>query len=161
MRNIRALPCLTAITLTTSLLCTTALAETIYKSIDAEGNVSFSSTPPAGVESQEIELQPGPTPAQQQQSVEAAQQLQEQSNELYQETVEDSSADAQEQADEQSDPEDQQDSVDAGDDADPVYVDGDYVDEPTRDDRIRDGVDDVREVVPRPVEAGHAAGRAR
>ena len=160
-RPMRALPRLAAITLATSLLCAPALAETIYKSVDAEGNVSFSSTPPAGVESQEIELQSGPTPAQQQQSVEAAQQLEQQSDELYQETVEDSSADAQEEPDVQYDPEDQQESGDAGDDGDPVYVGGDDMDERTRDERVRDGVDDVREVVPRPVEAGHAAGRAR
>ena len=67
MKNFRVRPYLTAITLSTTLLCIPALAETIYKSIDAEGNVTFSSTPPAGVEAQQIELQSGPSAAARQQ----------------------------------------------------------------------------------------------
>jgi hypothetical protein len=35
------------------------------------------------------------------------------------------------------------------------------VGDPDRNERVRDGVDDVRDVAPRPVEAGHAAGRTR
>ena len=164
MKNFRVRPCLTAITLATSLLCIPALAETIYKSIDAEGNVTFSSTPPAGVDAQQIELQAGPTPAQQQQSTEEEQNLETQSNEMYQETVEENPAEAQEQPEEQPVSEDQpvgEDQQDSGDDVDPVYVGDGYVDDSDRDERVRDGVDDVRDVAPRPVEAGHAAGRAR
>jgi len=163
MRHIRALPCLTAIALSASLLSAAALAETIYKSVDAEGNVTFSSTPPAGVEAQQIELQAGPTPAQQQQSTEEEQNLETQSNEMYQETVEENPAEAQEQPEEQPVSEDQQESGDADVEDNPVYVGDDYVGDPERDrdERVRDGVDDVRDVAPRPVEAGRAAGRAR
>lgn len=158
MKNFRVRLYLTAITLSTSLLCLPALAETIYKSIDAEGNVTFSSTPPAGVETQQIELQPGPTPAQQQQSTEEEQNLETQSNEMYQETVEENSAEAQEQPEEQPVSEDQQDS---GDDVDPVYVGDGYVGDPDRNERVRDGVDDVREVTPLPAEGRRPAGRVR
>jgi hypothetical protein len=161
MRNFHVLPRLTAITLATSLLCVPALAETIYKSIDAEGNVTFSSTPPAGVEAQQIELQPGPSPAAQQQSLEAEQNLEQQSNELYQEVT--PPPQEQEEPAVQQDTEYQQDSGDAAENEDPVYVDDGYAGNPERDrnERVRDGVDDVRDVAPRPVEAGHAAGRAR
>ncbi|MGB7934444.1 MAG: DUF4124 domain-containing protein [Gammaproteobacteria bacterium] len=160
MRHIRALPCLTAITLTTCLLCMPAMAETIYKSVDAEGNVTFSSTPPTGVEAQQIEMQPGPTPAQQQQSLEVEQNLETQSNEMYQET-EDSAAETQEEPAVQPDTEYQQDAGDAADNEDPVYVDDSYVDEPDRDERVRDGVDDVQEITPLPAEAHRPAGRVR
>jgi hypothetical protein len=159
MRNFHVLPRLTAITLATSLLCVPALAETIYKSIDAEGNVTFSSTPPAGVEAQQIELQPGPSPAAQQQSLEAEQNLEQQSNELYQEVT--PPPQEQEEPAVQQDTEYQQDSGDAADEDNPVYVGDGYVGDPDRNERVRDGVDDVRDVAPRPVEAGHAAGRAR
>ena len=82
-KNFRKLLCLTASTLISILLCGTAAAETIYKTVDAQGNVSFSNTPPPeGVEAQQIELQPGPTPAQQQQSIETEQNLETQSNEI-------------------------------------------------------------------------------
>jgi hypothetical protein len=158
MKNFRVRPYLTAITLSTTLLCIPALAETIYKSIDAEGNVTFSSTPPAGVDAQQIELQAGPTPAQQQQSTEEEQNLETQSNEMYQETVEENPAEAQEQPEEQPVSEDLQDS---GDDADPVYVGDGYVDDPERNERVRDGVDDVREVTPLPAEVRRPAGRVR
>jgi len=160
-KNFHSLPGLTAITLTTSLLCIPAMAETIYKSVDAEGNVTFSSTPPAGVEAQQIELQPGPTPAQQQRSLEAEQNLEAQSNEIPEEQP--ASEQEQEEPAVQQDTEYQQDSGDAADEDNPVYVGDGYVDdtERDRDERVRDGVDDVRDVAPRPAEAGHAAGRAR
>lgn len=155
MKNFRVLPCLTAMTLTTSLLCIPVMAEMIYKSVDAEGNVTFSSTPPAGVEAQQIELQPGPTHAEQQQSLEAEQNLEAQSNEIPEEQA------APEQEQEpvvQPDTEYQQD---AGDNEDPVYVDDGYVGDGDRDERVRDGVDDVREVQPLPAETHRPAGRVR
>jgi len=158
MKNFRVRPYLTAITLSTTLLCIPALAETIYKSIDAEGNVTFSSTPPAGVDAQQIELQAGPTPAQQQQSTEEEQNLETQSNEMYQETVEENPAEAQEQPEEQPDTEYQQDAVD---NEDPVYADDGYVDDVDRDERVRDGVDDVKEIEPLPAEIHRPAGRVR
>jgi Domain of unknown function (DUF4124) len=158
-KNFRTLPYLTAITLSTSLLCAAAMAETIYKSVDAEGNISFSNTPPpAGVEAQQIELQPGPTPAEQQQSTEQMQNLEEQSNAMYKEVT----APGQEQG--QEEPAVQQDTEyqhDAGENEEPVYGGDGYVDDTDRNERVRDGVEDVRDAVPRPVEAGHAAGRAR
>jgi hypothetical protein len=156
--NFLGVLCLTCMTMTTGLLPGVAAADTIYKSVDAEGNVTFSNTPPAGVEAQQINLQPGPTPAQQQQSIEEEQNLETQSNAI----PEEDSAPEQEQEEPvvQPDTEYQQD---AGDNEDPVYVDDGYAGDPDRDrdERVRDGVDDVREVVPLPAEAGHAAGRAR
>ncbi len=159
-KNFHTLPCLTAMTLTITLLCIPAMAETVYKTIDAQGNVSFSNTPPpAGVEAQQIELQPGPTPAQQQQSLEAEQNLEEQSNEIPEEQP--APEQEQEEPAVQQDTEYQQDSGDAADEDNPVYVGDGYVGDPDRNERVRDGVDDVRDVAPRPAEASHAAGRAR
>ena len=161
-KNFTTLPCLTAITLVSCLLCIPSVAETIYKSVDAEGNVTFSNTPPpTGVEAQQIQLQPGPTPAAQQQSLEAEQNLEEQSNELYQEVT--PPPQEEEEPAEQQDTEYQQGSSDVDDEDNPVYVGDGYVGDPERDrdERVRDGVDDVRDVAPRPAEAGHAAGRAR
>jgi hypothetical protein len=155
MRHIRALPCLTAIALSTSLLSVAAMAETIYKSVDAEGNVTFSSTPPAGVEAQQIELQPAPTQAEEQQSIEEMKNLEEQSNALDQEVT--PPPQEQEETAVQPDPEYQQD---AGDE-DPVYVGDGYVGDPDRNERVRDGVDDVREITPLPAEIHHPAGRVR
>jgi hypothetical protein len=77
---------------------------------------------------------------------------------MYQETVEENPAEAQEQPEEQPVSEDLQDS---GDDADPVYVGDGYVDDPERNERVRDGVDDVREVTPLPAEVRRPAGRVR
>jgi hypothetical protein len=39
-------------------------ADPIYRWVDANGNVSFSSTPPPGAAAQPVELPPSPTPAQ-------------------------------------------------------------------------------------------------
>ncbi|MGD2056391.1 MAG: DUF4124 domain-containing protein, partial [Gammaproteobacteria bacterium] len=145
------------ITLTISMPGIPAMAETVYKSIDAEGNVTFSSTPPAGAEAQQIELQSGPTPAQQQQSLEAEQKLEAQSNEI----PEDQSMPEQEQEEEpvvQPDTEYQQDAVD---NEDPVYADDGYADDVDRNERVRNGVDDVREIEPLPAEMHRPAGRVR
>ena len=47
-----------------ALLAVTAAAEQIYKSVDAEGNVTFSSEPPAdAVNVDEVKVQPGPSDA--------------------------------------------------------------------------------------------------
>ncbi|MGH8643056.1 MAG: DUF4124 domain-containing protein [Gammaproteobacteria bacterium] len=48
------------------LVCSSlACSETIYKSVDSEGRVSFSSKPPVGARQvEEIQIQPGPTAAQ-------------------------------------------------------------------------------------------------
>jgi Domain of unknown function (DUF4124) len=158
-KNVRTLPCLTAMTLTITLLCIPAVAETVYKSVDAEGNVTFSNTPPpAGVDVQQIELQPGPTPAAQQQSIEEEQNLEAQSNAIPEEES------APEQEQEQEEPAVQQDTEyqqDAGENEEPVYAGDGYVDDPDRDERVRDGVDDVREITPLPAEMHRPAGRVR
>ena len=150
--------CLTCITMTTGFLTGVAAADTVYKSVDAEGNVTFSSTPPTDVEAQKIELQPGPTPAQQRQSIEEEQNLETQSNTISEED----SAPEQEQEEPvvQPDTEYQQD---AGDNEDPVYVDDGYMGAPDRDrdERVRDSVDDVREVMPLPAEINRPAARVR
>jgi len=45
--------------------CSLACSEPIYKSVDSEGRVSFSSKPPAGARQvEQIQIQPGPTAAQ-------------------------------------------------------------------------------------------------
>jgi Domain of unknown function (DUF4124) len=155
MCNFRVLPCLTIITLAISVLSSPAMAETVYKSVDAEGNVTFSSTPPAGVEAEQIELQPGPTPAEQQQSLEAEQRLEAQSDEIPEQQA---APEQEEEAVVQPDTDYQQD---AGDDEDPMAVDDAYVGDVDRDERVRDGVDDVREIEPLPAEIHHPVERVR
>jgi len=50
-----------------ALLAGTAAAEQIYKSVDADGNVTFSSQPPAdALDVDEVKVQPGPSAAEQQ-----------------------------------------------------------------------------------------------
>ena len=162
-KNFRALPCLSAMALTTSLLCIPAMAETIYKSVDAEGNVTFSNTPPpAGASAQQIELPAGPTPTQQQESQQEEQNLENMANDT------DSGDNAgepppQEEQPVEQDTEYQQDSGNDGDDQDPVVVDDGYVDDRTRDEVARDRVDDRNEVTPGPGPAGvaHPEGRYR
>jgi hypothetical protein len=150
--------CLTCLTLTTGLLLDSAVAETIYKSVDADGNVTFSNIPPpAGVETQQLEIQPGPTPAQQRQSIETEQNLETMSNEIPVETP----AAEQEPPVVQPTTEYQQDSDDSEDNEAPVVVDEGYVGDPNRDERLRDGVDDVREVTPLPAVAPRPAARVR
>ena len=157
-KNFPKLLCLTAITLSAGPLLDTALAETIYKSVDAEGNVTFSNTPPThGVEAQTIELQPGPTPAQQQQSIQSEQNLETQSNEI---PVENSPAE-QQQPLVQPTTEYQQDSGDAGDDQEPVVVDDGYVGDRYQDERLREGVNEGIEGRPVPADVPHPAARVR
>ena len=156
--NFLGVLCLTGMTVTTGLV-PDATADTIYKSVDAQGNVTFSNMPPpAGVESQQVELPPGPTPAQQQQSIEEEQNLETQSDAI----PEEDSAPVQEQEGQVVQPvtEYPQDTADT---EDPVYVDDGYVGEPDRDrdERVRDGVDDRREVAPLPAETPRPAGRVR
>jgi hypothetical protein len=152
--NFLGVLCLTGMTVTTGLV-PDATADTIYKSVDAQGNVTFSNMPPpAGVESQQVELPPGPTPAQQQQSIEEEQNLETQSDAIPEEQT------APEQEQEEPVTEYQQDTVDT---EEPVYVDEGDVGDPERDrdERVRDGVDDAREVAPLPAEIHPPAGRVR
>jgi hypothetical protein len=152
--NFLGVLCLTGMTVTTGLV-PDATADTIYKSVDAEGNVTFSNMPPpAGVESQQVELPPDPTPAQQQQSIEEEQNLETQSDAIPEEDA------APEQEQEEPVTEYQQDTVDT---EEPVYVDEGDVGDPERDrnERVRDGVDDTRDVAPLPAEIHPPAGRVR
>jgi hypothetical protein len=159
-RNFRKLVGSTAIVLTSGLLAGAAVADTIYKSVDAQGNVTFSNTPPpAGVEAQQIELQPGPTPAEQQQSVEEEQNLEAQSNEI----PEEESAPEQEPEEPEVQPvtEYQQDAGESDDNEDPVVVDEGYVDDRARDEVARDRVEDPRAITPGPTGVYHPQGGMR
>lgn len=50
-------------------MATETVAQTIYRSVDKDGNVTYSSTPPSDAQiSQPVELAPGPTQAQQAQA---------------------------------------------------------------------------------------------
>ena len=152
-RHFRALLCLTTVTLATSLFPCVVGAETIYKSVDAQGNVTLSDTPPAqGADAQQIGIQPGPTPAQQQESIEAEQNLEKLSNEIPYGTP----AAGQSGPDVQPTTFNQQGS---GDDGDPAYVDGGYVGDGYRDERLREGVN--REIEDRSVPAYAPRGRGR
>jgi chaperonin cofactor prefoldin len=58
----------------------TATAEAVYKSVDAQGRVTYSSTPPPdapGEMVEEVSIEPGPTEQQQQEAMERAKKLQE------------------------------------------------------------------------------------
>jgi hypothetical protein len=159
--NFRVLPSLTAIVLVTSLCCVTADADTIYKTIDAQGNVSFSNTPPpAGVEAQQIELSPGPTPAEQQQSIQQVQNLEAQSNAIPDQESEPAPADEEEPVVEPT-TQYQEESTESEDNNQPVVVEDGYLDQPYRDERLRDGVEDVRDAVPEPQEIERPVGRGR
>jgi Domain of unknown function (DUF4124) len=55
---------ITGSTLALVMLAGTAVGDQIYRSVDAEGNVTFSSQPPAGaVNVDEVNVQPGPSAA--------------------------------------------------------------------------------------------------
>ena len=155
---IRVLPSLAAVALTTGLSAAAAGADTIYKTIDAQGNVTFSNTPPPpGVEAQQIELSPGPTPAEQRQSLRQEQSLEEQSNAIPEDDSGDTSVD--QEAEPTTDY--QEESVDSEDSDQPVVVDDGYVYDTRGDERIRDGADDVREADPVPEEVQRPSGRVR
>jgi hypothetical protein len=56
------------------MLTATYMAEQIYRSVDAEGNVTFSNEPPAdAVDVDEVKVRPGPTAAEQKQARERMQ----------------------------------------------------------------------------------------
>jgi hypothetical protein len=160
-RNIRLMLSLFGLTLIVCLLPATAAADTVYKSVDAQGNVTFSNIPPPpGSNAQQIELPSGPTPAEEQQSQQQEQSLENMTNQLGNG---DNSGEQQPQAAQPVQPttEYEQGSGDAGDDQDPAVVEEGYVGDRTRNERVRDGVDDVREVAPGPADVPHPAARGR
>ena len=61
----------------------TVAAETLYKSVDSKGEVTFSDEPPENaIKVQEIQVQPAPTEQQQRESMETEQRIEQQANEL-------------------------------------------------------------------------------
>jgi len=61
----------------------TVAAETLYKSVDDKGEVTFSDTPPENAARvQEIQVQPAPTEQQQRESMEREKRIEQQANEL-------------------------------------------------------------------------------
>jgi uncharacterized protein DUF4124 len=163
--NVRVMLCLTGSILTSGLLLETAAADTIYKTVDAQGNVTFSNTPPPpGTNAQQIEIQPGgPTPAQRQESEQEEQNLENMAHEMGNGN---NTGGQQPQAAPPAQPatEYQQDSGndgDNGDDQAPVVVDEGYVGDRTRDEVARDRVDDRREVTPGPAGVYHPEERFR
>ena len=66
-----------------SLITTCAVAQPLYKSVNSQGEVTFSDKPvPNAVEVQEIQVQPGPTEAQQRESAESLKRIESQGNDL-------------------------------------------------------------------------------
>ena len=62
---------------------TGVLAETLYKSVDEKGEITFSDSPPENAARvQEIQVQPAPTEQQQRESMEREKMIQSQANEL-------------------------------------------------------------------------------
>jgi long-subunit acyl-CoA synthetase (AMP-forming) len=66
-----------------SLMATSGVAQPLYKSVNERGEVTFSdSPPPSAVEVQEIQVQPGPSEAQQLESIERAKRIESQASDL-------------------------------------------------------------------------------
>jgi hypothetical protein len=66
-----------------AMLAGTAAAEQIYRSVDAEGNVTFSNQPPANsVSVDQVDVQPGPSEAAQREAQERMQRQEATANEL-------------------------------------------------------------------------------
>jgi len=66
-----------------SLFATSGVAQPLYKSVNEQGEVTFSDTPqPHAVDVQEIQVQPGPSAAQQQESIERAKRIESQASDL-------------------------------------------------------------------------------
>jgi len=60
-----------------------AVAQPLYKSVDAQGKVTFSDSPvPNAVEVQEVQVQPGPSEAEQQEGTERVKRMESQANDL-------------------------------------------------------------------------------
>ena len=66
-----------------SLFTTCVVAQPLYKSVNSQGEVTFSDKPlPNAVDVQEIQVQPGPTEAQQRESAESLRRIESQANDL-------------------------------------------------------------------------------
>ena len=76
-----------------------AHAEEIYKSVDSEGQVTYSSTPPpASVHAEKLKVEPPPAPDEVRQARELAQRVDEQGRELEKKRVEQEAAQKAEEA---------------------------------------------------------------
>jgi len=65
-----------------TLLLQTAHADPIYKSVDSAGNVTYSSTPPAGVKAEKVDVPPPPTEEDTRQATERVKQAEERASEM-------------------------------------------------------------------------------
>jgi hypothetical protein len=77
MNHVQVLPLLLA-----TLLLGTAHADPIYKSVDSAGNVTYSSTPPAGVKAEKVDVPPPPTEEDTRQAMERVKQAEERASDL-------------------------------------------------------------------------------
>lgn len=157
--NLRSILCLTGILLIMGSLPDTAAADTIYKTVDAQGNITFSNTPPPeGANAQQIDLPPGPTPAEEQQGQQQEQQLENTANDLGNGNNA-GAPQAEQPVQPASEYPQSTDDVD-GEQGTAVVEDG-YVGDRTRNEHIRDRVDDMREVRPGPAAVSHPEAHVR
>jgi hypothetical protein len=77
MNHVHVLPLLLA-----TLLLQAAHADPIYKSVDSAGNVTYSSTPPAGVKVEKVDVPPSPTEEETRQATERMKQVEKRASEM-------------------------------------------------------------------------------
>lgn len=156
-RSARGILCLTGFLLGGTML-DNVQAQKVYESVDAEGDVTFSDTPPpsdAGT-TRQIELQPGPTAAEVSENQQQLQNLENMSNQAG--GADESQATQPAPA---GMPADGESTEDEGN----VYVEGGYADERYRDERLREGAamdnryPDERPRRDAPAREGHGEGR--
>jgi hypothetical protein len=153
-RNTRGRLCLTGILLLGWAMLHNALAEKVYESVDAEGEVTFSDTPPppdAGT-TRQIELQSGPSAAQVQESRQQLQNLENRANEAGSTRQSQASQPVMGYTPASGESEDDESSV---------YVEGGYADERYRDERMREGAGVQREERRMPAGVSRPAARVR
>ena len=83
-----------------ALACPPALADAVYKSVDSAGNVTYSSTPPAGAKAEKLDVPPPPTAAETQQAEERMKKTEEMSSEMEAQRREKEAAQAAKEAEE-------------------------------------------------------------
>jgi hypothetical protein len=157
--HLRSILYLTGLLLIMGSLPDTAAADTIYKTVDAQGNITFSNTPPPeGANAQQIDLPPGPTPAEEQQGQQQEQQLENMANDLG-----NSDNAGAPQAEQPVPPttESPQSTDDVDDEQGTAVVEDGYLGDRTRNERIRDRVDDMKEVRPGPAAISHPGAHVR
>ena len=83
-----------------ALASTSAVADELYKSVDSAGNVTYSSTPPAGSRVEKMEVAPPPSEAEVQAAEERLKKNEAQANELETQRLEKEAAEAERKAEE-------------------------------------------------------------